>query len=554
MLLVAGNSNGQSNFERQQYGQNDEIVSSGKLKIASGPKRKTKPHPQLGHRAKTGSKRLIQTTRPRLFPLTAGDTWQWKVIRITGAGFRFLGMTNKPAKRKRIARWQLVVGEARSDGRYPITWTRTPEKPALPSTTSLFLFHDANGQLLMDAGHGIRAAISMDIPPNPASVERIPCTLHFLDGLSGLCSPAPGGPLGIAPGADPIWIHRERDGNRTIMRFLVGISTVGMFIPGSRATSEIAMLTNYRTKRPKTPPLSELAIWRKSPRLVNLKKRGPLDLEVAAAMVMLARQSEVARVVAVLARRVSPEAHWTLMRVAMQNSQNLDTRLEVIARVQQTVKLLGKPKQIASVLARLPDKEHKSGLALLRGEWPFLQKMLLIHASGRRANIKKIIKTSVPTGAEVEAVVRLFDQRVGTNLLPVAELMLPHLTQADADRLMLAILGRRGLFESRFSLLQKQTGWLARQTNDRAVRTLLKLFSFDNERQRVLELLLAQALENRKPNLIKIAVQAMSFDKGRIEILRQYPQYVAQMSKKQRAEAAAAFVFAKAEGRALLRP
>jgi hypothetical protein len=487
------------------------------------------------------------------FPLTAGDAWRWEVVRSTGAGVRVLLMTSEPARTERIAVWELSIGEPEASGRYPATFVRTPVGDGLPSTTAMTLFHASDGSLRLDAGAGTKPALELTVPPNPVSVEHVPCVAHLLGGLTAVCSPAPGGPLAVAPGPVRVSVRQDRDGAAAVAQVLIGIATAGTIIPGNRSSREVATLVEHKTTRPPAATSPEVAAFRARPSPSALRGDGPLDRETAAALIALSDASEAPAVIELLAPRLAERDRWPALRVATQKAADPDAQLAAIARAARAAPLTDRAEFLPSLLANLPEAEASAATALVEGRWPLLTAVVLAAPPERAPLVARRVDELKPSGDEAKAVLRRVDETRAADRLRTLETLLPALSTADADALMLETLADDGLFDRRFDLLERQTAWVERQAADPdRAGALLGSFTFDADRARALTLVLQAARPPDRPTLLRVGVQAMAFDDGRLAVLTEHAALVDAMSARDRNLAIAAFVFEKQQARALL--
>ncbi len=494
----------------------------------------------------------LDADAPPPFPLTAGDAWRWEVVRSTGAGTRVLLMTSEPARSDVIETWTLQLGEPDADGRFPATFTRTPVGDGLPLSSAMKLWTGKDGVVRYDAGKGEQVALELTVPPNPVSVEHVPCTANLLGGYTGLCSPAPGGPLAIAPGPVRATIRADRDGAAAAVQLLVGIATVGTIIPGNRSSREVAGLVSFETTRPPFPSAPAVEAFKRRSSVGSLATTGALDRESAAAIVALAEPSDVPTAVQRLAPRLAARDRWPLLRVAVQKAGDTDASLAVIARARDAAPLEETAIYLPSLLALLPPDEADAATALVHGSWPLLDQVVKAAPADRLGILRAAAAARPPGSDEAAAVVRRISEARSADRIPAVEALVAHVDEATADRLMLDTLDDDGLFDARLELLARSDAWLARQARDpEATRAMLQRFSFDDDRRAALRLVLAQAEPAGRPALVRAGIEALTFDDAQLETLREHADLARAMGTADRERTIAAFTFKKDEARAI---
>ena len=265
-----------------------------------------------------------------LLPLDVGHRWTYDITERKGAGIRILGFATEKPTTSTLAEWTFEITDKQGE-RYTAKLTRSPTGDELPSTTEMTLW-ERDGQVWMDAGKGERLAMEAVVPPNPVSSERIRCVAHMLGGAVGSCAPVAGGPLGVEPGLDNGVVGGHVKEGADVAQFLVGIATVGIFIPGNKSTVQTAWRTEFRPGEGHASRFAAtndplLAAFRpdvgtRNPgeRLVRaIEKHGAHPESVTAALTKVNRYDVVDAAVEVLPV-CKPEDRYPVVRVAIQHA------------------------------------------------------------------------------------------------------------------------------------------------------------------------------------------------------------------------------------------
>jgi hypothetical protein len=146
----------------------------------------------------------------------------------------------------------------------------------------------------MERGNGPELAMDITTPPHPVSTEFVPCVLHFLDNATGVCAPAPGGPLGKWPLVGRAVLDRENHTGVALGSLLVGIMTLGMIAPGGGQTTTSLILESFQDNAEGTYTVRDSALrtaYRESrgwgeKRIHRTMVQGPVDREELAALVV----------------------------------------------------------------------------------------------------------------------------------------------------------------------------------------------------------------------------------------------------------------------------
>lgn len=440
-------------------------------------------------------------TRP-VFPLREGDHWRWQLTEDIGAGLRVLFIATEPAQSHPKATWELSVDRVDADARAHATWTRTNEG-GLPARTDLVLWLQ-DGELWMQGPQGPTRALDVTVPPDPLSTEKVACVAHFLEDLPGTCSPAPGGPLDIAPGPVQGIVSAEGDAGRSLAQVLVGISTAGLLIPGNKTHTVYADLVAWTPHTPPTPS-ARVEAFRKAPGLERLDATlgGGLDREEAGALLVLLPAEDLVAGARRLVPLATPADRVALVRVALGTVS--DDRLVLLARLVPLLGAVPSPERVDSVTALLPEPDRVAGGALLRGEWPTFAAVAAADPTARLAILRD--GTTPVKGPEAEAVVGLFDD-VG----PAVDLVLPRVATAERFDVLVAAGVARNFDDERLALYGAHVDVLApRAADPEAMDRYLASITFDEGRGRAAELLLPSLTPPQRTALVALAVEKMTF-------------------------------------------
>lgn len=407
-----------------------------------------------------------------LFPLAVGHRWTWTVSRRTGAGPRVLLIPTQQAEEVKLADWEFRIHAVDGD-RYAATLERTPVD-GLPSTTAMTLF-ERDGVVWMDAGNGERPALEALVPPNPLSVESVPCVAHLLGGVVGTCAAAPGGPLGTPPGLDSGVVGSDIREGAEVGQVLVGLMTAGIFIPGNRSTVESAVRTSFTPGpgheaefRPKPSPLLAAIAGKEDTldgaALAALHDRHGPDVEsLAAAMLKIPAEPSMALPVL---PSLAPDDRLALARVVMGAQAWEADQLASLARMRP---LLGE---------EIP-ADHRAALLARWAEGPTRDRAALV-----------LDGTSPPTTAVIARIDGPFDDDVVEAVTAEAE----------------------------------AHPW----TLDDA-RATVGLCSFDEGRGQVVAVLLPRFAPDRRAAVVAALVPMFAFDDGKLALLREHQELLRQL-------------------------
>jgi hypothetical protein len=487
----------------------------------------------------------VAPVRP-VFPLAVGDRWTWQVTRHVGAGLRVLFIPTTPARDDVVATWVLTVDRALPDGRYAATLTRTaPEQ--LPATTALTLWTQADA-LWMLGPDGPQPALELVVPPDAVATERVACVAHYLDHLPGTCSPAPGGPLSVPPGPVSGVVSQDADNGRTLAQVLVGIGTAGLLIPGNRAATELAELTDYTTSTPPTQS-APVEAFRRDPTPAAVEKglRAPVDREDVAAFVALAAPADRVEV----ARRSLPSLpagdRPSIARVVLSVEPDPAARLRALAAL---VPGLGTPGEARreSVVALVPAEDQVAARALLEGRWPVLRATLAA-PEGDLAAMKQAAAVSPPDREEALVVLANVGDTNGA-----LDVLLPLAARGDQLPLLTAACAQQAFDEERLPLLISRGALLAAHEADlEGLAALLGTFAFDAGEAAGATVVLRAASPAARPPLLRVALVGMDFDEERLMLLKAWPVEAKAMGPADRRATLDAFDTERAAAEALLR-
>lgn len=437
--------------------------------------------------------RAAATTRPML-PLAVGHRWTWVVSRRTGAGARFLLIPTQKAEDVKLADWELTIDAVDGD-RYTATLKRTPLE-GLPSTTAMTLVA-RDGVVFMDAGNGERPALEAIVPPNPLSVETIPCVAHLLGGVAGTCAAAPGGPLGTPPGLDAGVVDADIREGAEVGQFLVGVMTAGIFIPGNRSTVESAVLTGFfpgpgheaEFKAHTTPLLAAIAGKEDGldgAALATLHEKHRDVESLAAALLRIPAEPSMALPVL---PALAPDDRLAIARVTLTAQSDEASQLAALARMRPLLGDAIPDDHREALLARLPsDPARTRGAMILDG-------------------------TSPPTTAVIGRIDGVFDSDVIEAVTIEAELQRWTLPDAEA-------------------------------TTDLCV--------FDDCKQQVIGLLLPRFAPDQRGKVVAALLPRLSFDDAKLQLLRDHGELLKQLPVAEREALVEAISFEQAAAREAL--
>jgi hypothetical protein len=457
---------------------------------------------------------------------------------------RLLFIPTEPATTDVIATWTMSIDRDTGGGRHAATLTRTVGQ-GLPTRTDLTLWYQGT-ELWMDAPQGPRLALEMEVPPGAVAVEKVPCIVHFIDSLGGTCSPAPGGPLAVPPGPTLVVVSEGTNPGASIAQVLVGIGTAGLIIPGNRSASEYATLIRWTPKNPAPEP-ARITAWKASPRPDALAPLLPgVGREEAAAMVALARPEDLALVAAPLMDALPASDRVPVLRVALQSDWGGSPRLRLLATLSAHLGAPLDPVRLASVTRLFDGDQADAARGVLTGEWPLL--LAVLRADPAASGLSGA-PGHTPSDAELQAVIAQFD--------PPGDVLPALLARTPPERqvALLSQVCRAETFDdARFALIQANPAVVARAAEQPGMaEQLLDTFAFDEQRVAAVKLLVAAAPPRRRGALVRVGVEAMDFDDGRLAVLDALPAEAREMNAADRKAMLNAFTFERDAAEARLR-
>ncbi len=200
-----------------------------------------------------------------MVPLAVGHRWQYQVLEHTAGAPRVVGQPVGDSGTAVVGSVSLEVvaqGGAGASPRYQAV--RVEQIQGEDSVeTELSLWHQG-GALWMDDGSGRALALEVVLPERVVSAEDVRCVAHYLGGAVGECPAMAGGVLQRAPGLDDgVLFAEEGKAGKGIVRWVVGIATLGTLIPGNKTVTRSLALAEFRAGEPlPVAPLPDLwAAW-----------------------------------------------------------------------------------------------------------------------------------------------------------------------------------------------------------------------------------------------------------------------------------------------------
>lgn len=196
---------------------------------------------------------------PLVLPLAVGSRWDWVEEMRTGAGLRVFGQTQAPATTEALGRRSLeIVSRDEASGRFEARVTIAPVDGEM-TEARYTVWNDAAGTWMLDAAGQPTLALVAEVPPDPLSVETLSCDMPLLHVKGGFCAARAGGPEGRAPGV--LGLRFSSGGSlKGLGQVLVGVATLGTFIPGNRTPVHVMELERFEpgegtpTPRPRPSP------------------------------------------------------------------------------------------------------------------------------------------------------------------------------------------------------------------------------------------------------------------------------------------------------------
>jgi hypothetical protein len=376
-------------------------------------------------------------------PLATGHRWTYEIRERKGAGARILFIPTKKAENKKIADWAFEIGEAREQG-FTAKLVRTPVGDELPSTTEMRLWEE-DGGLWMDAGKGARPAIEAHMPPDPVSSERVRCVAHVLGGVLGTCAPMGGGPLAVDPGLHHGVVAENLKEGAELGQFLVGLVSVGLFIPGNQSSVQTATLTGF------TPGAGTEAAFRARP-------GGPV--EQAAAEVARAPDLEVLSTAEKAAGKLPEDRRYPVVRVAVPRAR--EGGLTALARLRGQLPAETPEAHVDAIAALFEDEADRATATLVLGDQPLLTEVLA-RTEGpfdddRMDALEDALAVYPVTPDGAVAVVRQFQFDAGRR--QAIERLVPGLPEAERAEVLARMFETLAFDEARLALLRDHAALL----------------------------------------------------------------------------------------------
>ncbi len=321
----------------------------------------------------------LPVTPADALPLGVGEGWTYSVMEHRGAGFRTFGLTDKPATRTDLPDIVVMVLSVDDSQRYTVEVVGpTPEGGSQARQMTMWAEGD---QVWFDDGSGKQSALTIDRPPNAVSTERLPCTAHYLGGITGACNARPGGPHNRAPGLNEGLVRQDADNLRGLAQILVGIGTAGIFIPGNRKATVTMELQHYAPGEASTPD-NDWELWNqlgKADLPANHGKRMKLvhelaaqhgaDAESVAAVVYSLSNAEMSSATPELIQLLPIDQRAAVVRVGMQRVDDDFWNLQLLAR---TAQLIPADEATRESVVRRVESDTEQARRLLSGSNPGL--------------------------------------------------------------------------------------------------------------------------------------------------------------------------------------
>jgi len=185
-----------------------------------------------------------------LFPLHAGQQWAFDLTHARTSTALLLFFPTSRTEETPLPPLTMAVGVPDAEtGRFPVTLTRTVD--AAPVEERLELWSDGGQVWFEQGGAAVEAVTATGLGDRVVSTERVPCTLVFLGGLEGLCSPAPGGPLARPVGPPLSATASESAQRQAAATMVMGAVTAGLVMP---LPDRHQLIAELRTYVPPSPP------------------------------------------------------------------------------------------------------------------------------------------------------------------------------------------------------------------------------------------------------------------------------------------------------------
>ncbi len=464
--------------------------------------------------------------------LPQSSKWSWSVVSGGGISGRFLLFmeSDKPAPRKAREWWTVETGARDADGKTPLTLT---VRTASSQQKTTFTTWTENGvAMFVDAERAqARELVTRAVPPRVLSMERVWCASPLLGPFEGTCAGRAGGPLHQPELPLVVVVNAETGRTKdTLAALAIGVLSGMVVLPGHNDTSVVA-----RMDSPPAPRLERsLETWRKSAHtlaaLEKLRLGSQVDAESLGALLVLAGSPSLELVTALVQR--APELdRWPLLRLARQTGVDDAALTRVVARLAAADALHAATTDEARALqaSALKSVEARwlSGIeGVLSGSMPTLRAV----ASGAEAldaAALRALKTAPLAEGEGAALAVLLPQAV-------LQKSLPDFIERLSDDEGLAVIARESP-DAALASLRRVPSWVDRVLRGPRAEALLHTLSFDAPRVKLLDDVLLRAKPHELPTLLVTGMKAMTFDGGRLELLRKW-KATTQLTPSQRLE------------------
>lgn len=448
--------------------------------------------------------------------------WSWSVVSGGGMSSRFMLVFESPAPARKAREWWTVETGARDvNGRMPVTLTT---RNATEVRKVQFNAWNENGvTLYADAsakGPGGAPVVKRSSPPRVLSMERVPCEATLLGYSSATCSGLAGGPLSQPELPLVVVVSFDKDHTgETLASLAMGLITAGIIIPGSTNSSVVA-----RMDAPPVPKLEKtLETWRKGAHttaaLEKLNLARDVDAETLGALLVLSKTPSLEVVTSLTAR--APELdRWPLLRLTRQTVDDDVLLTRAVARLVVTDSLRQESEQLElqkSALVGVDAALVRGIEGLLTKSMPGLQAVAAGNAPIDAASLQ-LLQTSTLTPGEGAALAMLMSPGARKKSFPSFLDRLPD----DEGLAVFLALSETDTAGGKLTLLEKVPAWVDRLMRNGRGKDVLEILSFDAERVKLLDGVRARAKPEELPTLLFTGMRAMTFDGGRLSLLRKW--------------------------------
>jgi hypothetical protein len=199
------------------------------------------------------------------------------------------------------------------------------------------------------------------------------------------------------------------------------------------------------------------------------------------------------------------------------------------------------------LVALLNEPDHRAGREILNGQWKTLR-AVLVAPDAERLDTLRAETTSRSVGTdEAEAIVARFDPPA-----PAFDLLIARVPRADQLGLLIRTCAAQTFDDDRLPLLDGRADLLATADLDAAGR-LLDAFAFEAGKQEALLRLMDAAPTERRPKLLRLGIEKLTFDDQRFLLLDARPEVTRALSDADRDAVIAAFSFEREKAAEKLR-